>query len=117
MQYYVGLDVSLRSAALCVINTEGTIIIEQSLYCEVEANHDYLCAFDRPIKKIGSEAGTMSQVLFHGLKALDFNVVCMEARHVSAALAAMRNKTDKNDARGIAHAVIDDTGRRACNGF
>ncbi|EHS52066.1 transposase, partial [Rhizobium sp. PDO1-076] len=29
-------------------------------------------------------------------------MVCMEARQVNAALSAMRNKTDKHDARGIA---------------
>jgi transposase len=44
----------------------------------------------------------MSQHLFFGLTAEGFDVVCMEARQVSAALSAMRNKTDKTDARGIA---------------
>ena len=40
-----------------------------------------------------------------GLQALGYDVVCMEARQVSAALSAIRNKTDKNDARGIAQVV------------
>lgn len=44
----------------------------------------------------------MSQHLFFGLEAAGFDVVCMEARQVNAALSAMRNKTDKTDARGIA---------------
>ena len=44
----------------------------------------------------------MSQHLFFGLKAKRFNVVCMEARQVNAALSVMRNKTDKNDAHGTA---------------
>ena len=47
----------------------------------------------------------MSQHLFFGLKAEGFDVVCMEARQVNAALSAMRNKTDKNDARGIAQVL------------
>lgn len=47
----------------------------------------------------------MSQHLFHGLKAEGFDIVCMEARQVNAALSAMRNKTDKNDARGIAQVL------------
>ena len=44
----------------------------------------------------------MSQNLFFGLQSKGFEVVCMEARQVSAALSAMRNKTDKTDAKGIA---------------
>jgi len=51
---------------------------------------------------VGFEAGVLTQHLTYGLKAAGHEVVCMEARQVSAALAAMRNKTDKNDARGIA---------------
>lgn len=47
----------------------------------------------------------MCQRLFFGLKAESFDVVCMEARQVNAALSAMRNKTDKNDARGIAQVL------------
>ena len=46
-----------------------------------------------------------SQHLFYGLTDEGFDVVCMEARQVNAALSAMRNKTDKNDARGIAHVL------------
>jgi len=47
----------------------------------------------------------MSQHLFFGLQAEGFDAVCMEARQVNAALSAMRNKTDKNDARGIAQVL------------
>jgi len=105
MNYFVGLDVSLRSVALCVIDGEGAIVLERTLDCEVEAIDACLDKFGKQITKLGFEAGTMSQTLFHGLRAAGYDVVCMEARHVSAALSAMRNKTDKNDARGIAQVV------------
>uniref|UniRef100_UPI003899AC01 IS110 family transposase n=1 Tax=Sulfitobacter faviae TaxID=1775881 RepID=UPI003899AC01 len=62
----------------------------------------YLTALPVSIERIGFESGTLSQHLFYGSKAEGFEVVCMEARQVSAALSAMRNKTDRNDARGIA---------------
>ncbi|MDB2437888.1 hypothetical protein N9W89_04180 [Hellea sp.] len=69
--------------------------------CEVDDVVDCLTQFDHPIVRIGFEAGTMSQTLFHALKAAGYDVVCMEARQVYAALSAMRNNTDKNHARGI----------------
>ncbi len=105
MKYYVGLDVALRSVALCVIDGDGQIVLERMLACDVSVISECLDAFCNPIERIGFEAGTMSQTLYHGLTAAGFEVVCMEARHVSAALSAMRNKTDKNDARGIAQVV------------
>jgi transposase len=54
------------------------------------------------ITGVGLEAGTLAQYLTYGLQSAGFDVICMEARQVKAALSAMRNKTDKHDARGIA---------------
>jgi transposase len=53
------------------------------------------------VKSVGFEAGTLTQYLTYGLQA-GFEVICLEARQVSVTLAAMRNKTDRNDARGLA---------------
>jgi len=50
-----------------------------------------LGSFDHPVEQVGLEAGAMSQHLFFGLSAEGFDVVCMEARQVNAALSAMRN--------------------------
>ena len=102
MEYYVGLDVSLRSCAVCIVDGRGTVLFERELPCEVIDIAECLAGFPHPIVRVGFEAGTMSQHLYFGLRAEGFDVVCMEARQVNAALSAMRNKTDKNDARGIA---------------
>ena len=102
MKYFVGLDVSLRSCAMCVVDNKGKVYLERELPCEVEDVADCLAAFEHPIARVGFEAGAMSQHLFFGLQSKGFEVVCMEARQVSAALSAMRNKTDKTDAKGIA---------------
>lgn len=102
MKYYAGLDVSLRSCAVCIIDTKGKVVLERELACEVSDISDWLRKFAHPIERVGFEAGTMSQHLFFGLQTEGLDVVCMEARQVNAALSAMRNKTDKNDARGIA---------------
>jgi len=101
MEYYAGLDVSLRSCAICIVDGKGKVLFEREIPCVVEEITECLALFGKPIERVGFEAGTMSQYLFFGLQAANFDVVCMEARQVNAALSAMRNKTDKNDARGI----------------
>ena len=105
MEYFAGLDVSLRSCAICIVDNKGKVLFERELACEVVDIAECLAGFPHPIERAGFEAGTMSQHLFFGLQAMGFDVVCMEARQVNAALSAMRNKTDKNDARGIAQVL------------
>ncbi len=102
MEYFAGLDVSLRSCAVCIVDSKGTVLHERDLLCEIKEIAGYLNALTVSVARIGFESGTLSQHLFYGLKAEGFDAVCMEARQVSAALSAMRNKTDRNDARGIA---------------
>jgi transposase len=53
-------------------------------------------------KRIGLEAGPLSQWLFSGLAEAELPVICVETRHMQAVLKAQINKTDRNDARGIA---------------
>ena len=105
MDYYVGLDVSLRSVAVCVIDSDGKAVLEGSVPCEIEDISQCLLSLRATELRIGFEAGAMNQFLFCSLQTAGFDVVCMEARQVNAALFAMRNKTDKTDARGIAQVL------------
>ena len=105
MECYAGLDVSLRSVAICAVDGDGNVVLERTVGCEVDEITDVLRRLSTSVKLIGFEAGAMSQHLFSGLEAAGFDVVCMEARQVNAALSAMRNKTDKTDARGIAQVL------------
>lgn len=60
MDYCVGLDVSLRSVAVCVVDSDGKAILERSVPCEIEDITNFLLAF-RPAKlRLGFEAGAMS---------------------------------------------------------
>ncbi len=102
MNYYAALDVSLRSVHLCVVDDKGKLTAETKLSSEVTDIIAYLDDLDLELSVVGLEAGTLAQYLTYGLQSAGFEVVCMEARQVKAALSAMRNKTDKNDARGIA---------------
>ncbi len=102
MTYYAGLDVSLRTVNICIIDDEGELVAETKLASDVQDIVAYLDELNLNISSIALEAGTLTQYMTYGLQSADFEVICMEARQVKAALSAMRNKTDKHDARGIA---------------
>lgn len=102
MTYYTALDVSLRSVSICVVDDKGMVAHEAKVAADVDTIVTHLRAFSTEITTVGFEAGALSQYLSHGLTAAGFEVICMEARQVSTTLSAMRNKTDRNDARGIA---------------
>ena len=59
----------------------------------------------RPGSRIGLESGLLSAWHWHALKALGLPVVCLDARHAKAALSLRLNKTDANDAAGLAQIV------------
>jgi len=102
MTYYTALDVSLRSVSICIIDGDGVIRFEDNVASGVDEIVSCLRGFSKEVSTVGFEAGTLTQYLSYGLQAAGFEVICMEARQVSGALSAMRNKTDRNDARGIA---------------
>jgi len=102
MTYYAGIDVSLRSVNICVVDDDGERVAEAKLSSDVQEIIAYLDELEYSIDIVGLEAGTLSQYLTYGLQSAGFDVACMEAQQVKAALSAMRNKTDKHDARGIA---------------
>src|SRR5262245_47313374 len=99
MTYYTALDVSLRSVSVCIVDDQGEVRHEAKVGAEVDKIAACLRAFSPEVSVIGFEAGALTQYLTYGLQAEGFDVICLEARQVSAALSAMRNKTDRNDAR------------------
>jgi len=102
MAYFTGIDVSLRSVSICVVDDKGTVCREAKVAAQVETIAQWLHEFSGDVRSVGLEAGALSQYLTYGLQAAGFEVICLEARQVKNTLASMRNKTDRNDARGIA---------------
>ncbi len=102
MKYFTGIDVSLRSVSICVVDEAGAVRYEAKVAAEIDVIVATLRRFSGEIRQVGFEAGTLTQYLTYGLSQAGFEVICMEARQVAASLAAMRNKTDRNDARGLA---------------
>ena len=66
---------------------------------------DALAPFLPRLDRVGREAGSVAPWLQRELMALGLPMVLLESHHAAAALEARRNKTDKNDARGLAHLV------------
>jgi transposase len=105
MEYFAGLDVSLETISICIVNADGDILLEKKIEAEPAAIVAVLKHFGRPLKRIGLEAGPTSSWLYSELRCIGHPAICLECRHVKAGLSAMRNKTDRNDARGIAQLV------------
>jgi transposase len=92
MELFVGLDVSVRTTSVCVMDAGGKLIRESKVESEPEAIGELLHAIGRPYKRVGLEAGPLSQWLYSGLASAGFPVICVETRHMKAALSAQINK-------------------------
>jgi transposase len=111
MEYFAGLDASLETINICIVDQDGNVLLERKVDAEPDAIVAILESFGRPFKRIGLEAGPTSSWLYSGLRSAGYPAICLECRHVKAGLSAMRNKTDRNDARGIAHVGLAGSDR------
>lgn len=102
---YVGLDISLTSISICVVDDQGRILREGVVAVEVAEIGEFLRGLVAPPVRVGLEAGSMSEWITAELIAMGFPAISLESRQVKAALSAMPVKTDRNDARGIAQVV------------
>lgn len=102
MRYFAGLDVSLEETAICIVDDTGRVVREARVASEVEALVAYFGACGMRMERIGLEACSLTAWLHAGLTEVGLPAICIEARQAKAAMGAMPNKTDRNDARGIA---------------
>lgn len=105
MKHYVGLDVSQRETAVCVVDETGNLIFEGKAKSNPGALAELLRKKAPLAERIGFETGAMSSWLWHELKRIELPVVCIDAMHAKAALSVRMNKSDENDARGLAELV------------
>jgi transposase len=102
MDHYAGIDVSLECSSVCVVDATGRIVREDKIASEPEALISCFAKLGFALKRIGLEAGPLSQWLYAALKQAGLAVELLESRHVRDAFKAMPVKSDRNDARGIA---------------
>ena len=102
MEQYVGLDVSLQQTAVCVVDQSGKIIREAMIPSDPEAIAAFIRANTTNVVRIGLESGSTSTWLWTELDRMGLPVICIDARHAKAILKMQINKSDRNDAAGIA---------------
>ncbi|MDH7976150.1 transposase, partial [Sphingomonas sp. AR_OL41] len=105
MRYYAGLDVSLEETAICIVDETGKVVRELRAASEPDALIETLATTGLNFERIGLEACSLSAWLHQGLTRADLPALCIETRAAKAAMGAMPNKTDRNDARGLAQII------------
>lgn len=105
MTQYVGLDVADEETSVCVVDQEGSVLVEAKVASEPAAIAAFIRARAPQAVNVGFETGPLAAWHWHELKQLGLPVVCLDARHAKAALACQINKTDRNDAFGLVQLV------------
>jgi transposase len=102
MKHYVGLDVSLKLTAICIVDQTGKIVREGMVPSDPEAIAAFIQSHAPHVARVGLETGATATWLWSELTELGLPVICIDARHAKAALKMQINKNDRSDAAGIA---------------
>lgn len=102
MEDYIGLDVSMKETAVSV-RRNGTRVWRGKCASDPKAIATLLRKHAPAPKRVIFETGPLSVWFYHALCAEDLPAICIDARHAKAALNMAANKTDANDADGLAH--------------
>ena len=102
MDEYIGLDVSMKETAISV-RREGKRIWRGKCASDPELIAQVIRKRAPRAKRVVFETGPLSVWFFHALTDEGMPAICIDARHAKAALDMAANKTDANDADGLAH--------------
>ena len=100
-QHYVGLDVSVKDTAICIVDFYGKVVHRVSVESHPGVIGKHLIGLDHSYARVGPEARPLSPWLYAGPVEVGLPAICVETRHMHAALSAHINKTDRNAATGI----------------
>lgn len=105
MTKYAALDVSMEQTAICVVEEDGRKVVEGKVPTDPDAIAEWLAGKAGEIERVGMETGPLAVWLWNELTRRGLPIMCLDARHASAALSMMPNKTDRHDAAGLAQIV------------
>jgi transposase len=98
MEHCVGLDVSLKLTAICIVDQTGKIEREGMVASNPEAIAAFIKSHAPHVVRVGLETGATSTWLWTELNKMGLPIICIDARHAKAALRMQINKSDRNDA-------------------
>jgi len=99
---WIGIDAGADEMSMCATDDRGAVMFEHCCVTKAKAVHELLKRERRRIELIGLESGSSGTGLTRALRKLGYPVAVFEARQASKFLSIRRNKTDKNDAKGLA---------------
>ena len=102
MEQFIGLDVSLKDTFVSV-REGGQRIWRGKCPSDPRLIAEFIRKRARNAARVVFETGPLSVWFYHALTAEGIPVICIDARHAKAALDMAPNKTDVNDADGLAH--------------
>lgn len=102
MDEYIGLDVSMKETAVS-IRRGGKRVWRGKCASDPDVISSLLRRHAPAATKVVFETGPLSVWFYHALTAEGLPAICIDARHAKAALDMAANKTDANDADGLAH--------------
>jgi len=105
MVHYVGLDVSKDETHICVVDRDGKQLWQGKCETSPHSIGSLVQKHAPSAKLIGLESGNLSTYLWHGLNDMALPVICIDAYHAHGVLKLQMNKTDKNDAHGLAQVM------------
>jgi transposase len=105
MGQYVGLDVSLEVTTVHVLDEQGKRVWRGTCVSHPTAIEATIRKHAPDAVRIGLETGQLTTWLWQALTDAGLPMVCLDARQARAALNMKINKTDDNDAEGLAHLV------------
>lgn len=102
MKLYAGLDVGGKRTAVCIVDETGRIVWQGMVDTHPDMLDACLKRWRGKLVHVGLESGPFTPHLHRSLAAMDFPMVCMDARRTADAIKSRRIKTDKGDAQALA---------------
>ena len=103
MSFYVGLDVSVKSVSICVVNAEGAILARGETTSDPSEISSFIDKHAPNPERVVHESGILAIWLTRELEKHGLPIICIDARLAHKALSGRINKSDPGDAEGLAH--------------